>query len=66
MAAEFTCCECARHVTAIVEDKPPEFRLCAHCLYVPGWFRCARMRAFLCADHSGREAWEAEADDGGV
>lgn len=60
MAAEFTCCECGRDVISLGEEKPPEFRLCAACLTVPGWYRCARMRAFLCADHDGREPWERQ------
>lgn len=62
MAAEFTCVECGRHVVAICEEKPPEFRLCAACLTVPGWFRCVHMRTFLCADHDGVEAWERDVE----
>lgn len=34
---EFDCCECNRHIVAIVLDKPPEPPLCAACLTIPGW-----------------------------
>lgn len=61
MPAEFTCSECARDVTVITSDEPPAFNLCAACLTIPGWFRDARMRAFLCADHDGLEPWERDA-----
>jgi hypothetical protein len=34
---EFDCCECGRHIVAIVADKPPEPPLCVTCIYLPGW-----------------------------
>lgn len=62
MAAEFACVECGQPVIRLGVAEPPEFRFCAACLTVPGWFRCARMRTFLRADHDGVEAWEREGD----
>lgn len=37
--AEFTCCECSRRIISFGygSDKPPEPRLCAACLMMPGW-----------------------------
>lgn len=64
MAAEFTCCECGRHLMVLTSDKAPEFKLCFLCLEMPGWFRIQQMRAALCADHDGVEVCEREAEDG--
>lgn len=64
MSAEFTCCECDRDITNVGLAKAPEPPLCLLCLEVPGWYRIPRMRAFLDADHDGREPWEREASDG--
>lgn len=66
MTIEFVCSECTRSVMALAEVEPPPFNLCAACVTVPGWYRCARMRVFLCADHDGLEPWEREAPDGGL
>lgn len=34
---EFDCCECGRHIVAIVAEKVPEPPLCAECIHLPGW-----------------------------
>lgn len=34
---EYDCCECARHIVAIVEERVPEPPLCALCLWLPSW-----------------------------
>ncbi|WP_264047524.1 hypothetical protein [Methylobacterium flocculans] len=60
MTAEFTCCECGREITRVGADQVPEMRLCFLCMEMPGWYRIPQMRAFLCADHDGREVWERE------
>lgn len=42
--AEFDCCECGVHVTAVVSDKPPVPPLCALCLSLPGWHEDYELR----------------------
>ena len=37
MPVEFDCCECRRHIFAVIGDRPPEPPLCAHCTFMPGW-----------------------------
>ena len=43
---EFDCMECGQHIVRIVADPhmPP---LCAHCIFIPGWFRHPNLRALL-------------------
>lgn len=47
MSIEFTCCECQRHIVAIVLDKPPEPPLCMECLHIPGWHEDPKLAATL-------------------
>ncbi len=44
---EFDCCECGRHVVAVIPDQPPEPPLCAHCLYLPGWHEEETLRVIF-------------------
>jgi hypothetical protein len=43
---EFDCLECGQHIVRIIAD-PAAPKLCAHCRFMPGWFRNAEVRALL-------------------
>ncbi|WP_203158386.1 helix-turn-helix domain-containing protein [Methylobacterium aquaticum] len=58
MSAEFDCCECGRHIVAIVATSVPTPPLCALCLTCPGWFRHPEVRAAIDPGHDGLEVWE--------
>lgn len=44
---EFDCCECGRHIVAVIPDVPPAPPLCAQCLALPGWHEEFALRAIL-------------------
>jgi hypothetical protein len=44
---EFDCCECGRHIVAVIPDKAPVPPLCAECLTVPGWHEDPKLCAII-------------------
>jgi hypothetical protein len=49
MADEFDCRECGEHIIRIIDD-PKAPKLCATCVFLPGWFRYPALRAILAPD----------------
>lgn len=44
---EFDCCECKRHILRFPPLKDNEPRLCAECLWVPGWYTDPKLADML-------------------
>lgn len=51
---EFDCCECGRHIVAIVLEAKPEPPLCAQCLFTPGWHEDPKLQALIEPDEAKR------------
>ena len=49
--AEFRCCECRRLIVRLGVTAPPDPRLCAECLFIPGWFNDPVLRRRLDPDY---------------
>lgn len=41
---EFDCVECGTHVVVVGSTKFAAPKLCAHCLFTPGWFNDPKLR----------------------
>jgi hypothetical protein len=66
MPREFDCCECGRHIIAIIADSPGvAFGLCCQCLSMPGWFRDPQLRTVIDPDHDGQDAMLTKSGDPG-
>lgn len=50
MPAEFDCAECGQHIVDIVADEVRYPAICAHCLYLPGWFYDPTLRKMFGSD----------------
>ena len=51
---EFDCVECGRHIIRFC-GRMNEPALCAQCIFMPGWFRDARVRELFDPEHDGKE-----------
>lgn len=47
VSVEYDCCECGRHIVAIVAEAPPVPPLCAECVFLPSWHEDPQLRAIL-------------------
>ena len=58
----FDCCECGRHVVAIVAEKLPAPPLCAWCLFLPSWHKDAQLVKIIDPEREGADLYAGNPD----